>query len=256
MRLKGLALVTLAAGVLAIGCNYTTPVGSPIQMTPAQKDYEAIWQASRSVLHDYYFTLDRQDRRAGIISTLPLVGRQFGEFWRKDAASEAELRENALQTIYRTATVTISELPDRSGAYQVTVQVNVARSDRPEPQISSTSDAMGLFAATGEHSPWMTDFGRGIQPAQQPKLWAASPLEDSVGDGLPYDSSTPKTATSQPTRKGTKRPSTLVSLGRDNLLERKLAQEITAASIHSLGGGARVETVLPTTAPAAPTTSP
>lgn len=228
MRRKGIASILLAAGILAVGCNYTTPTGPPTEMTAAQKDYEAIWQASRSVLHDYYFTLDRQDRRAGIITTLPLVGKQFFEFWRKDAVTNTDLLEDTVQTMYRTATVTITELPDRSGAYQVTVQVAVARSDKPG------------------------------QPAH---VWVPSPLEDEVGDGTAPEVIPPKGATSQPATKPAKVNLYRVSLGRDSLLERKLAQEITAASIHSMGGNARVEAALapgePASEPATqPTTQP
>lgn len=250
------SLATTCILVLALlggGCNYTTPAAPAPPMTPAQRDFETIWQASRSVLQGYYFTLDRQDRRAGIITTMPLVGRQFGEFWRKDAVTSTELLENTLQTIYRSTVVTISEAPDQPGSYEVTVQVNVARSDRAEPQITSTSDAYSLFAPTGGKSAWITDFGRGNTPGKSERLYMDSPLDDRVSDDTPEETPAPAVAaaTTQPTRpRQFGKRTNVVMLGRDQSLERRITSQITAEAIKRLGPSARVENAAGSAPPA------
>lgn len=140
-----LICVTLAAG----GCaTHTKPIVSTAKLTGAERNFEALWQASRQILTKYYFQLDRQDRREGIITTTPLTGKQLPEVWRGDAATAYSLAENSIQTIYRTATVLISSKGE-SGAYQHAVEVQVARSNRQAVQVSSTSEAYDLFVMPG-----------------------------------------------------------------------------------------------------------
>ena len=140
---KHLTMFLLA--VLAAGCQpkYTEPVVAPTAMTPEQKQFDALWQASRRVLKRYDFRIDRQNPRAGVITTWPIVGKQLVELWRKDAASKTDAAESTLQTIYRSVKVTIrkTEGPER---FQPTVEVFVSRSNKPTHAVSTTSDAYNL----------------------------------------------------------------------------------------------------------------
>jgi hypothetical protein len=138
------ALVLVAA---ALGCaRHTEPVVAPEQMRVGEPAFAATWEATKDVLRDYRFELDRQDRRAGVITTDPLLGRHGPEFWRKDAATQRDVCEGTLQTVYRTATV---EIIGGSDGYEPVVRVEVARSDRRTPQVSSTSEAFSLFRLPG-----------------------------------------------------------------------------------------------------------
>ena len=181
-----LALTALASATC--GCaNYTKPQVAPPPQTQAQKNFDVLWQASQDVLREYYFTLDRQDRRAGVITTQPLVGEHWFEFWRHDAATRVDLAEGSLQTIYRSAKITLRPTSPDASAFVATVEVTVQRSDMGQPQITSTSEAYNLFTLGGGDYTFVDDFN-----------------DTQVGQ--------PNAAK--------------VELGRDNALERKLATDI------------------------------
>ncbi|MFP3937946.1 MAG: hypothetical protein ACLFVW_06355, partial [Phycisphaerae bacterium] len=129
------------------GCaKHTEPIVSAEQMRSGEPEFLAMWDAAKDVLREYRFELDRQDRRAGIITTEPLLGRHAPEFWRKDAVTKGAVLEGTLQTIYRTATV---EIVSDNGEYRPVVRVDVSRSDRQTPQVTSTSEAIALFRLPG-----------------------------------------------------------------------------------------------------------
>jgi len=147
-------LIMLMAAVVAAGlagcAKHTLPAAPQEELTDAQRNFEALWQASREVLRRYDFPLDRQDRRDGVITTLPLTGKQFFEFWRHDAVGSADEAESTVQTLYKRATVRIRRSSDEADTYQAEVIVQVYRSDRPQPQVTSTSEAYSLFRLPGD----------------------------------------------------------------------------------------------------------
>lgn len=141
----------LAAILMPIGCQpkYTQPVFEPKAMTPQQENFQQLWQASRKVLIGYHFHIDRQDPRAGVITTWPMTGKHIFEVWRKDAARFSDSGESTLQTIYRAASVTIRPTIDGQD-YEPVVEVFVSRSDKPIDSIASTSDAYDMFTKRGK----------------------------------------------------------------------------------------------------------
>ena len=190
-------LLTLCLVVLSVCCppgckvDYTAPATQPRARTAAEKDFEAVWQASRQTLRRYHFELDRQDRRDGVITTEPLTGMHFFEFWRKDAARPADFGESTIQTIYRTATVTIKPVEPGAGTYKARVDVLLHRSDKPTGHVTSTSEAFSLFSS-----------GRRRRPRELL-------LESGLAGGPPAD---------------------CVELGPDRSLEARLTADIAAAA--------------------------
>jgi len=136
----------LAAILLPMGCQpkYTRPIVEPRPLTDKQRGFERLWQASRNVLISYHFHIDRQDPRAGVITTWPMTGKQIFEVWRKDAARIGEAGESTLQTIYRAVKVTIRATAEGQD-YEPIVEVFVSRSDKPTNSVTSTSDAYDMF---------------------------------------------------------------------------------------------------------------
>lgn len=139
------------------GCaNYKQPVVTPEPLSPAERNFETVWQGSLDVLEKYGFSSDPlrggvQDRRAGLISSAPMVGRNWFECWRKDAATPYDLAESSLQTIHRQAIVRIKPSSPGSGQFVAMVQVNTSRSNRPyrwEPH--SLKTIYGLFSLPGQ----------------------------------------------------------------------------------------------------------
>ena len=186
--------------------RHTEPLRSQEQMTPAERDFDNLWRASQYVLKKHYFTLDIQDRRAGLISTEPMLGKHFFEFWRHDSTTDRDTQESTLQKIYRTAFVTISRGTTEHGAYKPKVIVTIGRSNRGKTRIVSITDAYGL--------PMRTFVGREHErPKDSGTLNAA--IKKAAKTGQPL----------QPILSRW-----LTPLGRDEKLEEKLLYEIADAA--------------------------
>jgi hypothetical protein len=219
-------LAAMAAGCVGCTVNYSQPVAPAAAQTLDEKNFDAVWRASLAVLREYRFSVAVEDRRECTITTYPLLGRAFGETWRKDAVTTAEVAESTLQTIYKTATVTVRPA-DEPNAYVATVTVEVARSDKPSYEVTSTSEAYGLFTSTGSKSRWLTEFGRG---EEQEEAQEAQAEKRTAAGGLRMAESQPTTA---------KTPSATrwrVDLGRDPVLERQMTSQIAAATVRTPGG--------------------
>ena len=219
-RLTTVLITAVLAAALAGCLNYSKPVAPPQELTPAQENFQAVWAGTKQVLGEYGFGLNRTDRRAGIISTRPLLGRHYTEFWRKGVVSATDLAESTIQTIYRTATVNIRPTADQPERYEAVVTIEVSRSNLPTAQVSSTSEAYSLFTMAGGRSAWLTDFGRTQEEASS-----------ATGAGQTDKEST--------TRRGSPKPADnpwLVELGRDKAMESRIAAEISTAAGKRLGG--------------------
>lgn len=144
-RALGLGLIGLVVFLQAVGCGGRSAEFE--STSPEQARFVAVWRASQDVLRDYRFELDIVDARSGVIQTDPMVGRSWFECWRSDAATCHAGAESSLQTIYRKAIVSVT--PGESDDFLVDVRVQVSRSDNPEPQVTSTSEAYGLFLRRG-----------------------------------------------------------------------------------------------------------
>lgn len=167
--MHGRAATSVAAGLtllaaLAGGCaRHTVPVAPPAELTAAQRNFQAVWEGARETLKKYDFQLDRQDRRAGVITTLPITGKHWFEFWRKDAASSFSKAEGSLQTIYRAARVRILPAAKGQRTYHPVVEVIAFRSDQKHLQVTSTSEAFSLYTTPGgekERSGYLLNYGQ------------------------------------------------------------------------------------------------
>jgi len=156
MRKYLFIIITPLVGVWVSGCSgcfgpvlHTASLERPPK-TAAERNFQTVWRASRGVLKKYYFPLDRQDRRAGIITTDAVTGGHLFELWRKDAATAFHYRENTVQTIYRAAKVTIRRVKG-ADKFDVDVEIAMARSDAKAPQLT-TSSQVGHLSAIRKHS--------------------------------------------------------------------------------------------------------
>lgn len=150
----------LCISISSLACaRHTKPLAAPAELSVPGRNFEAVWQASLDVLKDYYFRIDRQDRRAGVIDTLPMVGQYPLEFWRKDAVTKQAVAENALQTVFVASTVTIEADPQQPDTYRPVVRVELHRSNYPAAQITTSAEGYEMFAMVGGRNSWITDFG-------------------------------------------------------------------------------------------------
>ena len=152
------ALLYVLISVLAVTCLggcwreawWPSPRVAPARPT-GDVEFDATWDAAIAALGKYRFRVDRADRRAGVITTFPLVGRHWFEFWRRDATTRTDVAEGALHTIYRGARVTVTRREVSAGSdkwraeYDVGVVVTKSRSNRAAPHVTSTSEAYDMF---------------------------------------------------------------------------------------------------------------
>ena len=226
--MRKIARAAFLAGLCAGCVNYSQPVAPEAPQTEAQRNFEAVWNASLGVLRDYRFTVAVQDRREGTITTAPLVGQQWFEFWRKDAVTPQSALESSLHNIYKTATVVIRPEPNEPEKYFASVKVSLARSEKPGLVVTDTSEAYGLFTMTGTRNRWLANFGRTAEEEAEETVTGRDrrKLLDQ-GDLLrPIEGS----ATSQRAPAAAWR----APIGSDEPLEKRLASEIAAAAAKRL----------------------
>ncbi len=148
MRRLSLLLLT----VIAIGCaqhqpppttrpSYATtqPAYWLDQPSPAHvdaKDFDSLWEACAQVARDYGFFIDRQDYRAGLITTLPLTSKQFFEFWHNDVQTSEDLADSSIATYRRTLQFQFSRQAD--GSYEVAPSVLIERYAQAEQPITAS----------------------------------------------------------------------------------------------------------------------
>ena len=108
----------------------------PAPASASANDFQRLWTASEDVARDFLFRLDRQDYRAGLLTTRPMVSAQWFEPWRRDVRTAADRNESSLATIRRTIRFEFNQQGD--GAYRVTPKVLVERQALAEQRITSS----------------------------------------------------------------------------------------------------------------------
>lgn len=138
---------------------------------------DQLWEAIHDVLRRHGFTLDRVDRRAGVVTTLPETSQQFFEFWRHDVDTWRDAWEATLNPIRRWVEVTLAREGDQTWG-ELAVVVHKERLSSPDRQFNSTGAAYqyfgdslpsttGLARATADYDRWL-DLGR--DPAMEDYL--------------------------------------------------------------------------------------
>jgi hypothetical protein len=109
------------------------------------KDFERLWESCKEVARSYLFNLDREDFRAGLITTEPLISKQIWEFWRPDTGTASDAVENSTTAIRRTLRFEI-ERDEQSGAFTITPKVLVEQLAVLERRITSATQYRTAFA--------------------------------------------------------------------------------------------------------------
>ena len=112
----------------------------------ASGDFDKLWNACRASLVADGFTIDRTDYRDGVMTTLPLVSKQFYEFWRGDVVTAHDLAQSSLGTVRRTVRIHIRR--DESGKFYAAPKVVVDRFSLLAKRITSVSQYRSVFALT------------------------------------------------------------------------------------------------------------
>ena len=177
MRRIGSILIVCVALSAWSGCQQPIQPDGPTDTQLTGADFEQLWQTGLEVLRRYNFRPDRQDRRAGVITTHPTTSAQWFEFWRPGVVGGFEAGEASLHTVRRQATVHIRPAAEQGQLY-VSVQVDVYRYAAPERQVTTASGALQIF---GEKLP--TAEGR-MEPLAEASYWVPLGRDGRLEDEL------------------------------------------------------------------------
>jgi hypothetical protein len=161
------------------------------QASPATVTYDSfgtLFKTCENVTRDYGFKIDRVNYRTGIMTSYPMVSSQFFEIWRPELRNIHDAEQSSLATVRRTLHFEIQRNED--GSFEVSPKVLIERQKVQEQRITSVALYRGAFTPT------------------DPKNLPAGTKETDEGFIIP--------------------PKYWYAIGRDPLLEKKLAHEISA----------------------------
>jgi hypothetical protein len=105
---------------------------------------ETAWTAIQDTLRQNFMPLDRVDRRAGIITTTPVMSQHWFEFWRGDVATREDAIESSINPIRRWVEVTVA-MDDARNWTQLSVAVHKQRLSSPDRQFNNSGAAYQFF---------------------------------------------------------------------------------------------------------------
>jgi hypothetical protein len=111
------------------------------------RDFDALWDACKQVARGYLFALDRVDYRAGEISTVPMISKQWFEPWRSDSGTAYETLANSMGAVRRTLVFNVARNADQT--YTITPKVLVEREAILERHVTDVSQYRLAFSGPG-----------------------------------------------------------------------------------------------------------
>jgi hypothetical protein len=137
----GLAVLLVTA--LAAGCNGPSAAvrhDNPEVIAGVSPD--VVKKAATVLLMELRFTLDYPQMNPDRVSTEPLTGDSWFEFWRADTIGNYQRAESSLATIRRTATVFATP---KDGGTQVLVKVTKQRLSAPMTAAGGIGESVNLY---------------------------------------------------------------------------------------------------------------
>jgi hypothetical protein len=123
-------------------------------------DFARLWSACEETARHFHFVPDRLDKRAGVLTTVPLTSAQFFEFWNNDVATVEDSADASLATYRRTLRFNIDRLP---GGYRATPRIVIERFAETERPLTAEVFLRQTFRAQRHQHPVGTpESDRGI----------------------------------------------------------------------------------------------
>jgi hypothetical protein len=137
-----IGLAILLATVFAAGCTGAATVRHDNPEVLANAAPDVVKKAATLVLMDLRFTLDYPQMNPDRVTTEPLTGDSWFEFWRGDTIGNYQRAESSLATIRRTATVFVTPV---NGGSRVLVKVAKQRLSAPDTGPQSVGESVSLY---------------------------------------------------------------------------------------------------------------
>ena len=120
-------------------------ISQPPAATVKDDDFFKLWDACRVEVRHREFLIDREDYRAGLLTTQPLTSRQFWEVWRRDVGTIDGLEDSSLASIRRT--VRFNLIRQEDGTYLATPRVLIERYASVERRLTSITQYHTAFSS-------------------------------------------------------------------------------------------------------------
>lgn len=148
-RIDAVGWVVVIGAAMSLGCASPKPASdATLTLCPEGVTREQAAQAAYDVLAAMHFSFEKLDIEQGVITTWPLRGAQFFEFWRSDNVGAYNTAEANIQSIRRTVEVRVkASEPRRVEAaadprvYRLECTVQTQRLALPGNPVASVSQA-------------------------------------------------------------------------------------------------------------------
>lgn len=134
--------------VTAIDARLARPdywYAQPATATVVAGNFDALWSAADAAARTRFFPIDRRDVRGGLMTTEPMVSKQWFEPWRQDVLEGDALADSSLATIRRTVRYEFERRDD--GSFAVTPKVLIERYSVAENRVTSVVLYRAAFRA-------------------------------------------------------------------------------------------------------------
>ncbi len=141
---KSIAFPMLLSAVVLGGCaeqQHRADIAQSVTV-PGVTTAEAV-DAAEIVLRQMRFSIEKADARAGIVTTAPLTGGQFFEFWRSDNVGLDATLEANLHTLRRSVQMDFDRVDDQ---VRIRCTIRVQRLSLPENEVASVSQAYRIYS--------------------------------------------------------------------------------------------------------------
>jgi hypothetical protein len=132
-------------------------LAQPAVASITSRDYQKLWNACAQTIRNDQFEIDQEDYRQGVLTTWPMISKQFFEIWRSDAGTLYDVMQDSLQTIRRSVRFELARGPD--GSYVARPKVLIEQSSHPERRLSSVSQYPQAFVPLAETPTRITEEG-------------------------------------------------------------------------------------------------
>lgn len=132
-------------------------LAQPAVAQVAGADFYKLWNACRAEVHDRFFVIDREAYRQGVLTTEPLVSKQFFEPWRRDAVTIPDIANSTLGTIRRSVRFQLSRRPD--GGFIAEPRVLIERYSSAERRLTAMNEYHTAFSGPRPFGDAQTDEG-------------------------------------------------------------------------------------------------
>jgi hypothetical protein len=107
-------------------------------------EFQPLWDACRGELYTRLLPVDREDFRDGLLTSEPVISKQFFEPWRTDAVSVHDVAESSLATIRRLVRFQFARRDD--GTWTVVPKVLVERYAATERRLTAITQYHQAFS--------------------------------------------------------------------------------------------------------------